>query len=76
MPPAVFSFPQDIGVEFSPYSLVETQGINSDNYETLYDQIQIQESLGATVEKKQKFTIRVVSPEYCNASEATKVCAF
>lgn len=78
---AVFSFPQDVGgVKFAPYSLLEAQGTNSNYYETLFDEIQIQEPPGAdsslTVPQKQKFTIRAVSPEYCYATEATKVCAF
>ncbi|RDY11839.1 Calmodulin-binding transcription activator 4, partial [Mucuna pruriens] len=67
----------DGGVKFPPYSVVETPGANSDYYETLFDQIQIQEPLGVdsslTVVQKQKFTITAVSPEYCYATEATKV---
>ncbi|XP_057434203.1 calmodulin-binding transcription activator 4-like isoform X2 [Lotus japonicus] len=73
-----FSFPQDIGGVTSPlYSLEETQGTNSDYYTTFFDQIQIQEPLGTDssliVSEKQKFTIREVSPEYCYATETTKV---
>lgn len=76
-----FSFPQDIGGVTSPlYSLEETQGTNSDYYTTFFDQIQIQEPLGTDssliVSEKQKFTIREVSPEYCYATETTKVFAF
>lgn len=73
-----FLLPQDTGgVQFSPYSSIETQGTNSDYYETLFDQSQIQEPRDAysslTVGQKQKFTITAVSPEYCYANEATKV---
>jgi hypothetical protein len=76
---AVFSLTQHIGgVNMSPYSSVETQGTNSDYYERLFDQRQIQEPLDAysrfTV--GQKFTITAISPEYCYATEATKVCTF
>ncbi|CAK8567146.1 unnamed protein product [Lathyrus sativus] len=75
---SVFAFPQDVGgVKKIPYSLVETQGTTSDYYETLFDQSQIQEPQDAyaclTVGQKQKFTITAVSPEYCYATEATKV---
>lgn len=78
---AVFAFPQDVGgVKKYPYSSVETQGTASDYYETLFDQSQIQEPRDAyaclTVGQKQKFTITAVSPEYCYATEATKVCSF
>jgi hypothetical protein len=71
---SVFSLTQHIvGVNMSPYSSVETQGTNSDYYERLLDQSQIQEPLDAysrfTV--GQKFTITAFSPEYCYASEAT-----
>ncbi|KAK7387590.1 hypothetical protein VNO78_28501 [Psophocarpus tetragonolobus] len=70
----VLLFPQDGGVKFPPY--VETSGTNSDYYETLFDQIQTQ-PLGVdsslTVVQKQKFTIKAVSPEYCYATETTKV---
>ncbi|KAI5406338.1 calmodulin-binding transcription activator 4 isoform X2 [Lathyrus oleraceus] len=74
----VFAFPQDVGgVKKYPYSSVETQGTTSDYYETLIDQSQIQEPRDAyaclTVGQKQKFTITAVSPEYCYATEATKV---
>ncbi|KAG4376970.1 hypothetical protein AAZX31_18G004800 [Glycine max] len=74
---SVFLFPQDIGVKFPPYSMVETPGTNYDYYETCFDQFQNQEPLGVdssfTVVQKQKFTIRAVSPEYCYATETTKV---
>jgi len=78
---AYFLLPQDTGgVQFSPYSSIETQGTNSDYYETLFDQSQIQEPRDAysslTVGQKQKFTITAVSPEYCYANEATKVTPF
>jgi len=78
---AYFLLPQDTGgVQFSPYSSIETQGTNSDYYETLFDQSQIQEPRDAysslTVGQKQKFTITAVSPEYCYANEATKVYTF
>ncbi|XP_061338700.1 calmodulin-binding transcription activator 4-like isoform X2 [Gastrolobium bilobum] len=74
---SVFSFPPDVGeVKFPPYSLVETQGINSEYYATLFDPFQIQEplhTLSLTVPQKQKFTIKAVSPECCYATETTKV---
>lgn len=78
---ACFLLPQDTGgVQFSPYSSIETQGTNSDYYETLFDQSQIQKPRDAysslTVGQKQKFTITAVSPEYCYANEATKVYTF
>ena len=60
--------------------MVETPGTNYDYYETCFDQFQNQEPLGVdssfTVVQKQKFTIRAVSPEYCYATETTKVWAF
>ncbi|CAI8598063.1 unnamed protein product [Vicia faba] len=75
---SVFAFPQDVGgVKFFPYSSVETQGTTSDYYERLFDQCQIQEPRDPyaclTIEQKQKFRITAVSPEYCYATEATKV---
>lgn len=81
MLPAVFSLSQGVdGVKLPPYSsMVETQEIHSDYYETLFDQSQIGASLDAgsslTVAQKQKFTIKAVSPEWGYASETTKVCA-
>ncbi|CAJ2668102.1 unnamed protein product [Trifolium pratense] len=73
---SVFSLTQHIGgVNMSPYSSVETQGTNSDYYERLFDQSQIQEPLDAysRFAGGQKFTIMTVSPEYCYATEASKV---
>ncbi|KAL2332648.1 hypothetical protein Fmac_013861 [Flemingia macrophylla] len=71
---SVFSFPQDnCGINFSAYSLGETPG----TYETSFDQIQIQEPLAVdsslTVVQKPKFIIKAVSPEFCYATETTKV---
>nr|KYP75666.1 Calmodulin-binding transcription activator 4 [Cajanus cajan] len=71
---SVFSFSQDnSGINFSPFSLVETPG----TYETYFDQIQIQEPLAVdsslTVVQKPKFIIKAVSPEFCYSTEATKV---
>lgn len=79
---AVFSLPQSVdGVKFPAYSsMVETREINSDYYDTLFDQSQIGASPDAdsslTVAQKQKFTIKAVSPEWGYATETTKVCAF
>ncbi|ESW35769.1 hypothetical protein PHAVU_001G263000 [Phaseolus vulgaris] len=76
---SVFPLPQgNNGVKFPLCSLVETPVTISDYYEPFFDQTQIQEPLGGvdsslTVEQKQKFTIRAVSPEYCYATETTKV---
>ncbi|TKY47780.1 Calmodulin-binding transcription activator 4 [Spatholobus suberectus] len=75
---SVFPFPEDIGgVKFHPYSLVEAPATNSDYHASFSDQIQIQEPLGvdssSTAVQKQKFAIRAVSPEYCYATETTKV---
>ncbi|KAK7306387.1 hypothetical protein VNO77_44325 [Canavalia gladiata] len=51
-------------VKYPPYLLEHTPRTNSDYYPTLFDQIQIQ---------KEKFKIRAVSPEYCYATETSKV---
>lgn len=79
--PAVFALPQgDSGVKFPPCSLVENPVTTFDYCEIVFDQTQIQEPLGVdsslTVEQKQKFTIRTVSPEYCYATETTKARVF
>ncbi|XP_047159406.1 calmodulin-binding transcription activator 4-like isoform X1 [Vigna umbellata] len=75
---SVFALPQgDSGVKFPLCSRVENPVTTSDYYGTFFDQTQIQEPLGVdsslTVERKQKFTIRTVSPECCYATETTKV---
>ncbi|CAJ1938826.1 unnamed protein product [Sphenostylis stenocarpa] len=76
---AVFSPPQGVDeVKFPAYSsMVETRVINSDYYETLFDQSPIVAPLYAdsslTVAQKQKFTIKTISPEWSYATETTKV---
>lgn len=64
--------------KFPSYSsAINTYGINSDYYPTLYDQGHIEIPLEAdsslTIAQEQKFTIREISPEWGYASEATKV---
>ncbi|RDY09637.1 Calmodulin-binding transcription activator 4, partial [Mucuna pruriens] len=75
---AVLSPPHGVdGVKFPAYTMVETREINSDYYETLFDQSQIGAPPDAdsslTVAQKQKFTIKAVSPEWGYATETTKV---
>ncbi|KHN34827.1 Calmodulin-binding transcription activator 4 [Glycine soja] len=76
---SVFSQPQGVDeVKFPVYSsMVETQVINSDYYETLFDQSQIgappDANSSLTVAQKQKFTIKTISPEWGYATETTKV---
>ncbi|XP_028243458.1 calmodulin-binding transcription activator 4-like isoform X3 [Glycine soja] len=76
---AVFSQPQGVDeVKFPAYSsMLETQVINSDYYETLFDQSQIgappDANSSLTVAQKQKFTIKTISPEWGYATETTKV---
>lgn len=58
-------------------SAMSTYADNPDNYTTLFDQSQIgisfEGDLSLTVSRKQKFTIREISPEWGYTSEATKV---
>ncbi|KAK4265058.1 hypothetical protein QN277_026160 [Acacia crassicarpa] len=75
---SAFSLNQDIhGVRFSPYSSIETQEANLDCYASFFDPNQIEAPLAVdlslTVARKQKFTIKEVSPEWGYATEATKV---
>ncbi|KAK7400028.1 hypothetical protein VNO78_11226 [Psophocarpus tetragonolobus] len=76
---SVFSPPQRVDeVKFPTYSsMVETQVINSGYYESLFDQSQIGAPPDAdsslTVAQDQKFTIKIVSPEWGYATEITKV---
>nr|XP_025645410.1 calmodulin-binding transcription activator 4 isoform X4 [Arachis hypogaea] len=73
---AVFSCPQDGGTKFPLYSPVEAEELSSD-YATLFHQIQIPPPLDAdsclTISQKQKFTIRRIFPEWCYATETSKV---
>ncbi|KAK7306382.1 hypothetical protein VNO77_44319 [Canavalia gladiata] len=56
---------EDVGeVKYPPYLLEHAPRTNSDYHPTLFNQIQIQ---------KEKFKIRAVSPEYCYATETSKV---
>ncbi|KAL1319877.1 hypothetical protein HN51_064612 [Arachis hypogaea] len=73
---SVFSCPQDGGTKFPLYSPVEAEELSSD-YATLFHQIQIPPPLDAdsclTISQKQKFTIRRIFPEWCYATETSKV---
>ncbi|MED6160075.1 hypothetical protein PIB30_048000 [Stylosanthes scabra] len=74
---SVFSRPQDCGTKFPLYSTVEAQQRSSDYYATSFDEIQIPQPLDAdlslTISQKQKFTIRTILPEWCYATETSKV---